>query len=81
MGNNLYKKRIAILETKIEIFVSERHELLKTIGAAAVLIANLDSSKLSEETCKAAEILSNSLDNIREGSLQEALNEIKPELI
>jgi len=57
--------------------MNERQSLLKTTGAAAVFIANLDSSKLPEGNYEAAEMLSNCLNDLSEETLQDALNKVK----
>ncbi|MBL78994.1 MAG: hypothetical protein CMH70_02985 [Nitrosomonadaceae bacterium] len=81
MGHTLHERKISMLETEIKIFMNKRQDLLRVTGAAALLIATLDYSKLSKETCSAVEILSNSLNKVSEENLRYALNRIKPELI
>lgn len=70
----------SMLLAEIEILMNERQNLLKTTGAAAVFIANLDSSKLPEGTYEAAEMLSNCLNALSEETLRDALEKVKAEL-
>ena len=67
----------SMLLAEIEILMNERQNLLKTTGAAAVFIANLDSSKLPEGTYEAAEMLSNCLNALSEETLRDALEKVK----
>jgi hypothetical protein len=67
----------SMLQTKIEILMNERKSLLKTTGAAAVFIANLDCRKLPEGNYEAAEMLSNCLNDLSEETLRDALNKVK----
>jgi len=67
----------AMLRAEIEILMNERQNLLKTTGAAAVFIANLDCGKLPEGNYEAAEMLSNCLNDLSEETLRDALNKVK----
>ena len=61
--------------------MNERQNLLKTTGAAAVFIANLDyCKKLPEGTYEAAGMLSNCLNDLPEDTFREALKKVKAEL-
>lgn len=69
-----------MLRAEIEMLVNERQSLLKTTGAAAVFIANLDSDALPEGTYEAAEMLSNCLNDLPEETLRDALEKVRAEL-
>ena len=80
MRHTLTEQENSMLRAEIEILMNERQNLLKTTGAAAVFIANLDSSKLPEGTYEAAEMLSNCLNALSEETLRDALEKVKAEL-
>ncbi|MCZ6898078.1 MAG: hypothetical protein O7D95_05145 [Betaproteobacteria bacterium] len=80
MRHTLNEQENSMLLAEIEILMNERKNLLKTTGAAAVFIANLDSSKLPEGTYEAAEMLSNCLNALSEETLRDALEKVKAEL-
>ena len=80
MSHTQQEQEASMLQAEIEILMSERQNLLKTTGAAALFIANLDSSKLPEETYAAAEMLSNCLNDLPEETLKDALDKVKAEL-
>lgn len=60
---------------EIEMLMKEREKLLHVVGAAAVLVANLDTAALPEDrdTIEAAEMLAESLNVLTEESLRDAL--------
>ncbi len=78
--NELKAQEVAMLRAEIEILMSERQSLLKTTGAAAFFVANLDYSVLPDEACEAARMLSNTLNNMPEETLREALETVEQEL-
>ena len=80
MPNTLKEQEIAMLRAEIEMLMGERLSLLKTTGAAAVFIANLDSGSLPEGAYEAAEMLSNCLNDLPEDTLRDALERVKAEL-
>jgi len=80
MRHTLNEQENSMLLAEIEILMNERQNLLKTTGAAAVFIANLDSSKLPKGTYEAAEMLSNCLNALSEETLRDALEKVKAEL-
>ncbi len=80
MRHTLKEQDTSMLLAEIEILMSERQNLLKTTGAAAVFIANLDCSKLPEGTYEAAEMPSNCLNDLSEETLRDALEKVKAEL-
>ena len=80
MPHTLKEQEISMLRAEIEMLMGERQSLLKTTGAAAVFIANLDSGALPESAYEAAEMLSNSLNDLPEDTLRDALEKVKAEL-
>lgn len=69
---------IAMLRAEIEMLMSERQSLLRTTGAAAVFVANLDSEALPETTYAVADILAHSLNELSEDTLRDALELVRP---
>ena len=77
--NLLRKQEVSMLRDEIEILMNERQNLLGTAGAAAVFVANLDSSILPDDACESAKMLSESLNNLPEETLRDALEKVKAE--
>ena len=71
---------IAMLRAEIEILMNERQALLRTTGAAAVFVANLDSEALPETTYAVADILAHSLNELSEDTLRDALELVRPSI-
>ena len=69
---------ISMLRAELEILMSERQALLRTTGAAAVFVANLDSESLPETTYAVADILAHSLNELSEDTLRDALELVRP---
>jgi hypothetical protein len=80
MPHTLKEQELSMLRAEIEMLMRERQGLLKTTGAAAVFIANLDSDTLPEGSYEAAEMLSNCLNDLTEETLRDALEKVKAEL-
>jgi len=68
------KQEIEILGEEIEMLMQERTKLLKVAGAAAALIAHASVKTLPEDVMKDAEMLSKSLNALREETLKDALD-------
>ena len=75
----LREQEVSMLRGEMEILMNERQCLLDTTGAAAIFVANLDSTLLSDSACQAAKVLSNSLNNLPEETLRDALEKVKSE--
>ncbi len=73
----LKEQEISMLRTEIEMLMNERQSLLNTVGAAARFIACLNSSQLPKEACETAKKLSESLNQLSEDTLQDALEKVK----
>ena len=70
-------QEVAMLRSEVELMMSERKSLLRTAGAAAVFVANMDSSSLPVQAFEAAEMLAASLNGLEEDTLREALESVK----
>lgn len=77
----LKEQEVSMLRGEMEILMNERQCLLDTTGAAAVFVANLDSTLLPDSACQAAKILSSSLNNLPEETLRDALEKVKSEFV
>ena len=73
------KREIELLSQEIEMLMNERARLLKVVGAAAVLVANADASKLQPNAVEAAEMLSETLNALSEETLKDALEAVHAE--
>jgi hypothetical protein len=73
---------IQLLRKEIELLMGERQSLLQTVGAAAVLVANLDSDALpdDEDTIDAAEMLAEQLNGLTEETLKDALESVRAQM-
>lgn len=81
-AHTLEDNEVRLLRKEIEILMTERQRLLQVVGAAAVLVANLDSDTLpeDEDTIDAAEMLAEQLNGLQEESLKDALESVRAEL-
>lgn len=77
----LNNQEVRLLREELEMLMVERQKLLQVVGAAAVLVANLDSETLPEDqdTIDAAELLAESLNALSEESLKDALDSVRAE--
>ncbi|MDO9470159.1 MAG: hypothetical protein U1D41_11460 [Nitrosomonas sp.] len=75
----LREQEVSMLRGEMEILMNERQCLLDTTGAAAIFVANLDSTLLPDSACQAAKVLSNSLNKLPEETLRDALEKVKSE--
>jgi len=64
------------------MLMQERQRLLQVVGAAAVLVANLDIGSMphDQETIDAAEVLGEGLNALSEETLNDALQLVKAEI-
>lgn len=82
MPNTILKEQeIFMLREEVEILMNERQSLLNATGAAAVFVANLDSTVLPNSACQAAKMLSSSLNSLPEETLRDALEKVKAEFL
>ncbi|MDO8895525.1 hypothetical protein [Nitrosomonas sp.] len=75
----LREQEVSMLRGEMEILMNERQCLLDTTGAAAIFVANLDSTLLPDSACQAAKVLSHSLNKLPEETLRDALEKVKSE--
>lgn len=77
----LNDQEVRLLREEIELLMAERQKLLQVTGAAAVLVANLDSETLpqDQDTIDAAEVLAESLNALTEETLKDALDSVRAE--
>lgn len=66
-------QEIALLRREIEMLMSERQDILRVVGAAAALIACLDSKRLPVGAVEAADMVATSINGLTEETLQDAL--------
>jgi hypothetical protein len=66
-----------MLTKEVEILMSERARLLRVAGAAAQFVAVMESRNLPESVATEAEILAESVNELPEDTLKDALIAIK----
>lgn len=80
MLNAINAQEIALLRSEIELLMNERQSMLMVAGAAASLIAELDSHDLPPSAVEAAELLSEGINAMPEETLQDALNAVHAQI-
>lgn len=65
-----------MLRAELELLMKERDALLQVTGAAAGLIAELDSFDIPSAAMGAAELLSAHINTLSEETLQDALSAV-----
>lgn len=81
MQNTINQNEISMLRTELELLMRERQSLLRITGAAAGLIAEMDSHNLPIRSIEAADILATSINSLSEETLQDALNAVRAEIV
>ena len=71
---------IAMLRGEMELLMSERDGLLKIAGAAAAFVANVDVTALPKGCWDAADLLGESLNEVSEDTLKDALAAVEAEI-
>lgn len=66
-----------MLSAELELLMKERQNLLIIAGAAAGLIAELNTSDLPIRTVEAADLLATTINKLSEETLQDALNSVQ----
>ena len=74
------RQDVDLLSKEIELLMNERSRLLKVVGAAAVLVANMDVEFLQKGAMDAAEMLSETLNALPEEALKDALESVQAEV-
>ena len=77
MPHELINQEIAMLRSELEMLMKERHALLQVTGAAASLIAELDSFDIPNTAIAAAELLAERVNALPEETLQDALSAVE----
>ncbi len=73
-------QEIALLREELELLMGERHLLLQIVGAAASLIAGLDSKHLPVGAVEAADLVATHINRLPEETLQDALQAVSAEI-
>lgn len=73
-------EEIAMLRSELEMLMGERQVLLRVVGAAAALIASLDSKRLPVGAVEAADVVATSINCLAEETLQDALDAVHAEI-
>ncbi len=73
-------QEIAMLRREVEMLMGERQALLHVVGAAAALIASLDSKRLPVGAIEAADMVATSLNQLPDETLQDALSSVHAEI-
>ena len=73
-------QEIAMLRREVEMLMNERQAILHVVGAAAALIASLDSRHLPVGAIEAADVVATSLNQLSEEALQDALCSVHAEI-
>lgn len=80
MPSPINAQEISLLRSEIELLMKERQSMLMVAGAAASLIAELDSHDLPKGAIEAAELLSEGINALHEETLQDALNAVHAQI-
>jgi hypothetical protein len=78
MPNTSTDNEVSMLRSQLELLMTERESLLRTVGAASVFIANLDAESLPEAAWDAGDILAECLNELPEDTLHDALEMVRP---
>ncbi|MDP2882408.1 MAG: hypothetical protein Q8N89_12585 [Azonexus sp.] len=73
-------QEIALLRDELEMLMSERQALLRVAGAAAVMIASMDSKRLPVGAIESADLVATTINDLSEETLQDALSAVNAEI-
>ena len=73
-------EEITLLRQELEMLMGERQSLLQIAGAAAGLIATLDSKRLPLGAIESADLVATSINQLSEETLQDALGSVQAEI-
>lgn len=76
MQSTINQEEISMLRSELELLMRERHTLLRVAGAAAGLVAELDSHNLPQGTAESAELLAANINTLTEETLKDALGAV-----
>lgn len=71
----------SMLRSELELLMKERENLLIIAGAAAGLIAELNTEDLPIRTVEAADLLATSINKMSEETLQDALSAVHATIV
>lgn len=71
-----HQDEISMLRRELEMLMGERQLLLQITGAAAALIASLDSRQLPVGALESADLVATTLNSLNEETLQDALDAV-----
>jgi pyrroloquinoline quinone (PQQ) biosynthesis protein C len=75
-----YEEEIRMLRDELEMLMGERQQLLEIVGAAAGLVASLDSNRLPVGAIESADMVATKLNLLSEETLQDALASVHAEI-
>lgn len=81
MHNTINPQEVSLLRSEIELLMKERQSMLTVAGAAAGLIAELDSHDLPTGAVEAAELLAAQINALSEETLQDALIAVQAKIV
>lgn len=73
-------QEILMLRRELELLMGERQHLLRVVGAAAALIATLNSKHLPLGAIESADLVATSINALPEETLQDALGSVRAEI-
>ena len=73
-------QEIALLRDELEMLMGERKALLRVAGAAAVMIASMDSKRLPVGAIESADLVATTINDLSEETLQDALSAVNAEI-
>lgn len=73
-------QEISLLREELEMLMGERQALLRVAGAAAVLVANMDSKRLPLGAIESADLVATTINDLPEETLQDALAAVNAEI-
>lgn len=76
MQNTHHQAEDSMLRSELELLMKEREKLLIIAGAAAGLIAELNTEDLPIRTVEAADLLATNINKLSEETLQDALSAV-----
>lgn len=76
MQNTHHQAEDSMLRSELELLMKEREKLLIIAGAAAGLIAELNTEDLPIRTVEAADLLATNINKLPEETLQDALSAV-----
>lgn len=73
-------QEITLLREELELLMEERQLLLQIVGAAAALIAGIDSKRLPVGAVEAADVVATCINQLPEETLRDALGSVHAEI-